>query len=335
MITHVKTHSIRLQASNLAAYIGMNPYKKQSELVEALWYKRNPSTFKACFAGSEIKDCQTEISKNMKRFPQASQFSEQAAAAAKTACTVDEITSERDKLVASVEATIKEARIKADKLGELAITDNNVIKELEVAKRDCLVLQTAGADVKHEIQRAANTTFGTTKEQQAIQAYERDTGVKVIRLPGFRSISLRSNVTLTGGVDGMIGDDCILEVKNRTRRLFGRIPEYERVQVEAYMRIFDKHKAVLLEVLLQKEPGPNGSANFKYNVLSATRDDHFWEEILCKVQRVVCILDDLCDDATKGNEYVTMSPRSREDNIRCRTLGYTVGKDCGLSAFDA
>ena len=54
------------------------------------------------------------------------------------------------------------------------------------------------------------------------------------------------NVILRGKVDGMSGD-CVVETKNRSRRLFNMIPAYEKVQLNAYMFLVEKEKSIHIE----------------------------------------------------------------------------------------
>lgn len=54
-------------------------------------------------------------------------------------------------------------------------------------------------------------------------------------------------IILQGKIDGMIDDDVIVETKNRSRRLFYRIPNYEKVQMEAYFYLTNTGKALHVE----------------------------------------------------------------------------------------
>ena len=54
-------------------------------------------------------------------------------------------------------------------------------------------------------------------------------------------------VILTGKVDGIIQEDgqpVLVETKSRRNRLFAGIPVYEKVQMEAYMRMIGASKAI-------------------------------------------------------------------------------------------
>ena len=54
-------------------------------------------------------------------------------------------------------------------------------------------------------------------------------------------------IILQGKIDGMINNDTVVESKNRSRRLFYKIPEYEKVQLEAYLYLTKTGKALHIE----------------------------------------------------------------------------------------
>ena len=53
-------------------------------------------------------------------------------------------------------------------------------------------------------------------------------------------------INLCGKIDGLT-NDCVVETKNRTKRLFHSIPVYEKVQMEAYMFLTGYNKALHIE----------------------------------------------------------------------------------------
>lgn len=82
----------------------------------------------------------------------------------------------------------------------------------------------------------------------------------------------RYAVILRGKVDG-ISDDTIIETKNRTRTLFYKLRDYERVQLEAYMFLAGMKKAMLTEHY------DGESCEISY-----CHDNRFWEECIDKVR---------------------------------------------------
>lgn len=92
-------------------------------------------------------------------------------------------------------------------------------------------------------------------------------------------------VILRGKVDGM-NNEYVVETKNRARRLFNMIPEYEKVQLNAYMFMTGKEKAIHIECY-----------NDEQNQKEYDFDKLFWEGCLDKVidftnNHIVCHLKD-------------------------------------------
>jgi len=79
-------------------------------------------------------------------------------------------------------------------------------------------------------------------------------------------------VLVRGMVDG-ISDDILIETKNRTKRLFHELRDYERVQLEAYFFLTGLQKALLTE-----------HYNDKSNEIEYSHDEDFW----CKCVEKIC-----------------------------------------------
>ena len=74
-------------------------------------------------------------------------------------------------------------------------------------------------------------------------------------------------IILQGKIDGMINNDTVVESKNRSRRLFYKIPDYEKVQLEAYLYLTQTKKALHIE-------NYNEMTNEQYY----DHDKLFWDE---------------------------------------------------------
>ena len=81
------------------------------------------------------------------------------------------------------------------------------------------------------------------------------------------------HIVLRGKVDGM-NDQYVVESKNRTKRLFNMIPNYEKVQLNAYMFLVEKKKSLHIECY-----------NDTQNETEYDFDKLFWDECLSKVIR--------------------------------------------------
>ena len=87
-------------------------------------------------------------------------------------------------------------------------------------------------------------------------------------------------IILQGRIDGMIGEDIVVESKNRAKRLFYKIPPYEKVQLEAYLYLTNTHKALHIE-------NYNKMTNEQYY----DHDETFWNE--CKDTIVNYVIQEL------------------------------------------
>ena len=78
-------------------------------------------------------------------------------------------------------------------------------------------------------------------------------------------------IILRGKVDGM-NEEYVVETKNRTKRLFNMIPEYEKVQLNAYMFLVERVKSLHIE-----------NYNDESNEKEYDFDKLFWDDCLAKI----------------------------------------------------
>lgn len=112
--------------------------------------------------------------------------------------------------------------------------------------------------VRHEIYK----DNGTKSEKPVAQKFSVQQDKTCYTMPVYR------NVRLIGFVDG-VKDGKIVEIKNRQNRLFGRVPEYERVQCMTYMKLTNAKECILIE-------------NFegKTNQFTIEYDESYWNNRL-------------------------------------------------------
>jgi DNA polymerase III epsilon subunit-like protein len=129
----------------------------------------------------------------------------------------------------------------------------------------------AGADaddVKRCVRSEVNCAFGAAEEAKVVET---------------RAITCNNSATyylyggtvghlrwgFVGRVDGFLPDGRLVEIKNRTKRLFRQPPDYERMQCEIYMRMTGQQSMVLLQRL--------GLGLGAENELDLRRDDEVWD----------------------------------------------------------
>eukprot|EP00775_Hariotina_reticulata_P011669 gene11669-11812_t len=117
-------------------------------------------------------------------------------------------------------------------------------RQVAALQQQVKLLQTSAKLLNDSIESSVNTTRGKRDENEAVQAYamQRQTTIVNGNARMYYLTVCRSDwdvgVRVGGRVDGWVqGRNIILEVKNRQRKLFKRVPLYERVQCEAYLRM--------------------------------------------------------------------------------------------------
>lgn len=90
--------------------------------------------------------------------------------------------------------------------------------------------------VRHEIYKKN----GTRNEKPVAQKFSVQQDKTCYTMP------IHRNIRLIGFIDG-VKDGKIVEIKNRQNRLFGRVPEYERVQCIVYMKLTGAQQCTLIE----------------------------------------------------------------------------------------
>lgn len=238
MTTEQKRLTITIGASEVAACIGLNPYKTADDVMTALWSKHHPE-----------RGIQTNDQK------------------AKALLATSEMGS----------ALVTELKSQA---GEIAPTDlQNKVADI----KEQLKTTFTGKDkaiVESYLQTKANTVQGTKCEDKtAIKLVEQGTCTKLMEDSTFyRHTLLKTDhhtFTIVGKIDRFdIGDDgtkTLIEIKNRAKRLFGCLKEYEHIQVQTYLQLVQLEKAKLVEQYPQSDT---------LNVFPIEKNQQWWEETI-------------------------------------------------------
>ena len=119
---------------------------------------------------------------------------------------------------------------------------------------------------------------GNIKEDNNLDKTEKKSNIKITSRNSEmyeRDIYVDPNgkyiIIIRGKVDGM-NDEYVVETKNRTNRLFNMIPDYEKVQLNAYMFMTCKPKALHIECY-----------NEQQNQIEYDFDKLFWEDCTDKI----------------------------------------------------
>lgn len=229
---------IVLAASKLAACAGLHPYQSRQDMVHQFSQRYAPHLVDRAYVPTH-----TQARRALAALP-----AEQQAAVAQA--------------VSAARAAPDNAAVNA----VLAAVDVDVGLPAEV--RD-LVRSTAATELGTRAEAGVRDAYGAshatvvTGEGEYVETAE----------PWFTVGGVR--VHLGGKHDGMSGDGTLIEVKNRMRRFLG-VPRYERVQIMAYMRIFQVDRARLVERL--------GAETREHDVVY---DRELWEDLESRARAFV------------------------------------------------
>ena len=219
--------TINIRSSDLAKLTGHNTYEPLDKVVKTIL---NDNKIKSCYVPkTNIEASLSELSpEKLKTIKQELKLSPKA--------NIKDIESEIKKSVMkdSYSSNIKEETSK-----------DNLKQNLEGKK----TLQLLESSIQHDLQMKR----GNIKESMNLNSIEKKRDMIITKRNSklyskelYRSPDESYCLILKGKVDGQSGDR-IIETKNRTKRLFKVLREYEQVQLEAYMYLTGIYKATLTE----------------------------------------------------------------------------------------
>jgi hypothetical protein len=205
-----------IKASDVAACIGLNPYKPATEVRDELWKKHWPDTFEGLTKKEEAEEVLGRSAKSQKVLAQAVAF--------------------KAKDSAEAQSNYEQAKKEIERDTTLASKDKE--KVIEHLRSKCY------------------TTHGTRSEDKTADKVTEETGATLVKDNAFYTLPLLETEDgtaffITGKVDRIeVGEDgrrTLVEIKNRTRCLFNSVREYENVQIQVYLRMLGLMRAKLVE----------------------------------------------------------------------------------------
>jgi hypothetical protein len=228
---------IVIKASDVAAIVGRNPYKPSDEVRDEMWKKYWPETFNGQTKSDRAWGAIRASDDAMKVLSEAT--------AVKTRNSDD------------AEATFLIAK-------EKVIADNKLTTEQK-------------SDVIEHIRSQVYTGHGTRSEDKTSYKVSNDEGAKLVKDNSFYRISVceigEFDFEIVGKIDRIQempdGSRVLVEIKNRTKRLFKKVPDYEYTQVQTYLQMLKLENARLVE-------------QFNSQIMShdIVRDDVFWKDVI-------------------------------------------------------
>jgi len=228
---------IVLKASDVAAILGRNQYKPRQEVLNDLWKKYAPQTF----TGKTKKD-----------------KAEEALSASTEARAV---------LAVALNTKAKDS-LEVQKIFSEALEKVNSDTKLSVSQK---------AEVAEHLRSRVYTTHGTRSEDKTAEKVTVQENVKWVKDNSFYNYDVCQlgdrKFVVTGKIDRIEerpdGSKVLVEIKNRTNRLFRKVVEYEMIQVQVYLQMLGLVHAKLVE-------------QYNTQVMSheITRDEELWANVI-------------------------------------------------------
>ena len=225
-----------LKASEVAAILGKNQYKPRHEVLDELWKKYSPETF----TGKTKRD----------KAEAAIALSEEAQGVLAAAVSIKATNS------AQVQTVFSEAREKINSDSKLSADQK--------------------AEVIEHLRSKVYTSHGTRSEDKTSDKVAKEENVSLVKDDAFYNYEVctlcDTKFVIIGKIDRIEerdGKRILVEIKNRTNRLFRRVVEYEMIQVQVYLQLLGLVHARLVE-------------QYNNQVLShdITRDEELWANVI-------------------------------------------------------
>jgi hypothetical protein len=211
----------------------------------------------------------------------------------------------KEKLDKICRANLSSKKMKSDKDGLVDV----IMEDKTLTKDEKETLKTA-------MDGYTSKKFGTIREGNALDIYKKShKNEKVIT--GLDSKSKRLfdeggvEMWVISKVDAMNDDGVVIEIKNRMYKLFNEVREYEWLQVQTYLDVYDLERAVLVEYL--NDGG--GDEDMKVNKIE--RDRKFWNDVvLVELRKYFGVLLKIIMNVDLMTEYMSLSENEQNEFIK-------------------
>ena len=269
----MRPSSVIVYASQVAAAIGCNRHKKPSDALELMWERVDPESYHAALARNGVES--------------------------EAAC-IDRIASDNDDARGILQRSMVQCASSTDVAARYDLASRSVSTLASLEDDDRRIVDAA-------IKRNLYTNYGTASEHHALVKVRETLGIDARPDPTFYKQRVGevggTPIWIGGKIDAITDDRIVIEIKNRIRRLFYKVPFYEVVQVQCYLALLDVPRGAVVECLTTA-PGTS-----TINIVPVRRDRMLWNEtIVPKVKAFVAVFLDLMEDVAFQDAYLS-SPR--------------------------
>ena len=243
---------INLYASQLASFINKNPYTPAIKIFLKLW--------KTYFMS--LKDLEDVEKKKVNELNRSDG---------------DTLKKYENKLNISLVPNIEKICEKTDKSSILKSKQKQLLNNIDGIDK---LSEFEKKDLYKSVEGFANKKFGTNKEVNAFEYYKDNICSDIVKNLQMKTIMIFTykeyQLNIIGKLDAMKMDGTILEIKNRMYKLFNEVREYEWIQIQAYLQIYNLDKGEIVEFINKDTP--------ILKIHAVKKDNKYWNiELLPKV----------------------------------------------------
>lgn len=254
-------HSVILYASQIAACIGFNRHKKPSEAMEAMWERAAPESYAAALQRTRTVTEGDRISSLLR---------------------------DNEAVKRLVDTSMLDSAHSVD-VSTKYDAATRAISASDMAPADKALIDTA-------VKRNLYTNYGTASEHHALVQVRETLGINARPDDTFYKLQIGEvdgvPLWVGGKIDAITDTRLVIEIKNRIRRLFYKVPFYEVVQLQTYLHLLDAPRGAIVECLTTHD-------NSHINIVPVRRDKDLWNDVIVPKMRAFTrvYMDLLRDDA--------------------------------------
>lgn len=270
---------IYVPISQLATYINENPYGTLSNILIGLWMKIDFDSYT-----KKLIELEEKIGHSFRGFTEWEQMLEIG-----------------DTFGLDLGNRVKDS-MKAESRRDLNKNKMAILRDINLIKVSDPDLIEKKEKLASLVTSFINRGYGSHHENSAIDMYNTKTGSKIIDQQKkvvkkiITSQVPRVEWNLIGKIDGMViqsnGEKILVEIKNRTKRLFGVLKDYEKVQIQSYLKLTGVTQGHLVESLQTNNSNEPYARKREIKIIPVTFDPDYWNQTKNKLAGFVSFFSD-------------------------------------------
>ena len=260
-----KDNQIFISISQIAILIGESPFGSLSDIIYTLWVKADNNNYQK--KKLELETKYNKSFKNLSEWNKLELLSKELG--------LDNLSKKTEKAM------------KNDNHKSLLDEQSAIIRDIDqVERKDIEDLENKKITLSKLVNSFSNRGFGNNHESSAIDVYCKLTNSKIIdkqKIVIGRIKKIKNTEWfIKGKIDGVAtdssGNTSLIEIKNRTKSLFGYLKDYEKPQIQTYMKLLNLNKGYMVEYLKQTQNKLNENEN-NINIIEVQFDESYWDFI--------------------------------------------------------